>query len=117
MKRRVFLTVLVILILAVFLNTVSAEEDPTTVARSITEDRLALQRSQESARTASYDLSWWTVDGGGATPSESSVYALGGTSGQPDAAAWSGGDYTLAGGFWGGVSVEYRICLPLVLRN
>jgi hypothetical protein len=28
-----------------------------------------------------------------------------------------GGDYVLAGGFWGGVAVEYRIYLPLVLRN
>lgn len=64
-----------------------------------------------------YELSWWTVDGGGATPNDSNGYSLGGTSGQPDAAVWSGGDYTLAGGFWGGVAVEYRIYLPLVLRG
>jgi hypothetical protein len=64
-----------------------------------------------------YELSWWTVDGGGVTPHDNSGYALGGTSGQPDAAIWSGGDYVLAGGFWGGVAVEYRIYLPLVLRG
>jgi hypothetical protein len=64
-----------------------------------------------------YDLSWWTVDGGGVTPNDNSGYTLGGTSGQPDAAVWSGGDYVLAGGFWGGVAVEYRIYLPLVLRG
>ena len=38
-----------------------------------------------------YDLSWWTVDGGGITPNDSSGYTLGGTAGQPDAAGWSGG--------------------------
>ncbi|MBN1580201.1 MAG: hypothetical protein JXA89_05820 [Anaerolineae bacterium] len=64
-----------------------------------------------------YDISWWTVDGGGIIANESSGYTLGGTAGQPDAAVWSGGDYALAGGFWGGVAVEYRIYLPLVLRG
>jgi hypothetical protein len=64
-----------------------------------------------------YSLSWWTVDGGGVTANDSSGYALGGTAGQPDAAVWSGDDYVLEGGFWGGVAVEYRIYLPLVLRN
>lgn len=64
-----------------------------------------------------YDLSWWTVDGGGVTTNDSSGYSLGGTVGQPDAAVWSGEGYTLAGGFWGGVAVEYHIYLPLVLRG
>jgi len=48
-----------------------------------------------------FDLSWWTVDGGGGTSSGGS-YTLSGTTGQPDAGpALSGGSYTLAGGFWG----------------
>jgi hypothetical protein len=64
-----------------------------------------------------YDLSWWTVDGGGMTSAEASGYSLGGTAGQPDTAVWSGDDYTLAGGFWGGVAIEYRVFLPLVLRG
>ena len=64
-----------------------------------------------------YDLSWWTVDGGGNTYSTGGDYTLGGTAGQPDAAVWAGGGYTLAGGFWGGVAVDYTIYLPLVLRN
>ena len=34
----------------------------------------------------SYDLSWWTVDGGGATFNTGGGYSLGGTAGQPDAA-------------------------------
>lgn len=66
-----------------------------------------------------YDLTWSTVDGGGATFSSSGSYTLGGTAGQPDAGVLAGGDYTLSGGFWaGGVgeAARYRIFLPLVLR-
>jgi hypothetical protein len=64
-----------------------------------------------------YDLTWSTIDGGGYTWSEGGGYSLGGTIGQPDAGALSGGGYTLAGGFWGGGLIPYRINLPLVLRN
>jgi hypothetical protein len=64
-----------------------------------------------------YDLSWSTVDGGGYTWSEGGGYSLGGTIGQPDAGVLSGGGYTLAGGFWGGVATRYGIYLPLILRN
>ncbi|MGB9723333.1 MAG: hypothetical protein ACPL7G_05495 [Chloroflexia bacterium] len=64
-----------------------------------------------------YDLSWNTVDGGGYTWSTGGGYTLGGTVGQADAGALSGGDYTLAGGFWGGGAARYGIYLPLVVRN
>ncbi len=64
-----------------------------------------------------YDLSWSTIDGGGATFSTGGPYALGGTIGQPDAGTLSGGPYTLAGGFWAGAAAQYRVYLPLVLRN
>ncbi len=64
-----------------------------------------------------YDLSWNTIDCGGHTFSSGGGYTLGGTVGQPDAGVLAGGDYTLAGGFWPGGAVEYRIYLPLVLRN
>ena len=40
-----------------------------------------------------YDLTWSTIDGGGATWSEGGGYALGGTIGQPDAGVLSGGGY------------------------
>ncbi len=63
-----------------------------------------------------YDLTWSTVDGGGYTWSEGGGYALGGTVGQMDAGVLTGGGYTLAGGFWGGIA-PYRIYLPLVLRD
>ncbi|MBN1137575.1 MAG: hypothetical protein JXM73_13390 [Anaerolineae bacterium] len=64
-----------------------------------------------------YDLSWWTVDGGGHTFSAGGGYSLGGTIGQADAGVLSGTGYRLAGGFWSGGAAVYEIYLPLVLRG
>jgi hypothetical protein len=48
-----------------------------------------------------YDLSWWTIDGGGVTFAAGGPYNLGGTVGQPDASnTLTGGPYSLRGGFW-----------------
>ncbi|GIV10453.1 MAG: hypothetical protein KatS3mg019_2544 [Fimbriimonadales bacterium] len=48
-----------------------------------------------------YDLSWWTIDGGGITFATGGVYNLGSTIGQPDASnVLTGGTYALTGGFW-----------------
>ena len=82
---------------------------------------LAVAPSVSHAATAaspgSYDLSWWTVNSGGATFSTGGSYSLGGTIGQPDAGTSSGGTYTLVGGFWGDIiSILHRIYLPLVMR-
>jgi hypothetical protein len=66
-------------------------------------------------------IPWWTVDGGGGT-SKGGQFALSGTAGQPDAAAMSGGSYTLASGFWnsrvGGIggSLGSGLYLPSVVR-
>ncbi len=50
---------------------------------------------------ADYDLSWFTVDGGGAMFSTGDDYELSGTIGQPDAAnVMEGGEFELTGGFW-----------------
>lgn len=48
-----------------------------------------------------YELSWYTIDGGGGS-SSGGPYVLMGTIGQPDAAWSSGGQYELLGGFWPG---------------
>ena len=65
-----------------------------------------------------YDLSWWTVDGGGTTFSTGGSYSLGGTIGQPDAGVLMNGDsYTLVGGFWGGGATVRGIYLPIVLKG
>ncbi|MDW8106987.1 MAG: hypothetical protein RMK45_05860 [Armatimonadota bacterium] len=50
-----------------------------------------------------YDLTWWTIDAGGATFAAGGGFTLGGTAGQPDATRLdelSGGDFRLTGGFW-----------------
>jgi hypothetical protein len=67
-----------------------------------------------------YELSWWTVDGGGYIYSTGGGYELGGTAGQPDAGVLAGGGYTLGGGFWRGGKVvlpPFHVYLPLVVRN
>jgi hypothetical protein len=68
---------------------------------------------------ADYRLDWWTVYGGGAITSTGGDYSLGGSIGQPDAGLRSGGNYTLAGGFWGGLlngNANHYIYLPLITR-
>jgi hypothetical protein len=47
-----------------------------------------------------YDLSWNTLDEGGARHVAAGVYRLSGTVGQPDAGQLLGGGYALSGGFW-----------------
>lgn len=78
---------------------------------------VSIVRIAQAQSGGGYDLTWNTIDGGGYTWSEGGGYALGGTIGQPDAGVLQGGGYTLAGGFWGGVGVQYRLYLPLVLRS
>lgn len=78
---------------------------------------VARVRAQAGTAAPPYTLARWTVDSGGMTSGGNRTYYLGGTAGQPDAAVWSGSDYTLAGGFWGGTAAAHRIFLPLVLRG
>ena len=76
------------------------------------------QRANDPATPQSgYELSWYTIDGGGATFSTGGGYQLGGTIGQAGAGALSGGTYTLNGGFWGGAAIaNYNVYLPLVRK-
>jgi hypothetical protein len=50
---------------------------------------------------STYDLSWYTIDGGGGTSTGGS-FVVRGTIGQPDAGVMSGGNFELRGGFWAG---------------
>lgn len=69
---------------------------------------LALLASPASAQ---YDLSWHSVDGGGAMFTTGGLYELSGTIGQPDAGAvMTGGAFELTGGFWAGVAAEVPAC-------
>jgi len=61
----------------------------------------------------SYDLSWWTVAGGGGT-SNGTGTSLSGTIGQPEAGISNGGTYHLTGGFWG---VEADQVPPVVVSS
>jgi hypothetical protein len=57
------------------------------------------------------------VLGGGASDSAGGDATLRATLGQPVVGAVSGGDVTLAQGFWSGATPGYDIYLPLVIRN
>ncbi len=47
-----------------------------------------------------FDLSWYTIDGGGEMFTSGGDFELSGTIGQPDPGAMTGGDFELVGGFW-----------------
>jgi hypothetical protein len=76
--------------------------------------------SLASAQSGQWDLTWFTIDGGGATSSSGDVFALSGTIGQPDTGSLAGGVYTLRGGFWAvavgsGASIS-TVYLPLIQK-
>jgi hypothetical protein len=75
----------------------------------------ALARSP-SAPKATFDLSWNTIEGGGAMNVSGGGYSLSGTMGQTDAGSLTGGSFSLVGGFWGGVQDLYNLSLPLIMR-
>ena len=56
------------------------------------------------AASGQYELSWYTIDGGGGT-SSGGPYTITGTIGQPDAADSQGGSFIVLGGFWPGTPV------------
>ncbi len=62
-----------------------------------------------------YELSWRTIDGGGAMNLSGGSYTLNGTIGQPDAGKMSGGSFVHIGGFWVDLG-GYSIYLPVIVR-
>ena len=57
--------------------------------------------SAETFAAGPYQISWYTIDGGGGT-STGGPYTLTGTIGQPDAGYSNSDKYELLGGFWPG---------------
>ncbi len=106
--KRLMILLPIVLVLLIGISTANAQR---------TNDLSAPQSGASTALSTGYDLSWYTIDGGGATFSTGGGYSLGGTIGQPDAGSLSGGSYQLTGGFWSSVSINYNIYLPLVLKN
>jgi hypothetical protein len=68
------------------------------------------------AQTGGYDLTWSMIGSGGGVSSGGN-YALNSTIGQSAVGVASSGSYTLVGGFWSGAVVQYRVYLPMVLRE
>ena len=66
-----------------------------------------------AAQAQPFDLSWFSIDGGGGT-SSGGAYTVSGTIGQPDAGQLAGGGYTLSGGFWGVVAAVQTEGTPLL---
>ncbi len=85
---------------------------------------LAFSQVTISAQTGgTYDLTWSSLDGGGAMPAGSTggTYSLGGTIGQADAGPLTGGNYQLSGGFWLALvsalpSSNFNLYLPIILK-
>jgi hypothetical protein len=76
---------------------------PTALARwGVSAGLLAVLTVPAFAQSGgNFNLSWSTVDGGGAA-SAGGTFALVGTAGQPDAGVVSSVEWSLSGGFWGG---------------
>jgi hypothetical protein len=77
---------------------------------------LVLVSMSSAGNSAQYAIEWDVVSAGG-TPMTSSSYGLAGTVGQPAQGISSSSNYVLCAGYWCGVSVDYTIYLPIVLRD
>jgi len=64
-----------------------------------------------------YRLDWFTPLTGSGGAASSTNYALNFTVGQSVIGSFSGTNYSGCLGFWCGAAAQYRVYLPLVLRN
>jgi hypothetical protein len=72
---------------------------------------ITLNSSAQKESPGGFDLSWYTIDGGGATFSIGGGFELGGTIGQPDAGGpMIGSGFSLTGGFWPGAGPGINTC-------
>ncbi len=59
-----------------------------------------------SASAQTFTIDWFSIDGGGAMNSTGERFSVVGTIGQPDAGpTMSGGNFSMAGGFWSLIAV------------
>jgi len=77
---------------------------------------MALTVASAALAGVTYDLSWYTIDGGGGT-SAGGNFELSGTIGQPDAGMMSGGNFELRGGFWAGGGGPTLLCIGDIVSS
>ncbi len=77
--------------------------------------RVGYAEPSAAPRAVGYEISWYSIDSGGAQNLIGGSYTLSGTIGQFDAGSQTGGAYTLNGGFWVDL-FGYRLTLPLIMR-
>lgn len=78
---------------------------------------LLLTGSALAMSSANYKLDWFVpLTGGGGGPAKSANYAINFTVGQSAIGLSSSANYRAGLGYWYGI-VQYRIYLPLTLRN
>jgi hypothetical protein len=68
------------------------------------------------ASAQSFNIDWFTIDGGGGT-SVGDSYSLSGSIGQSDAGTMSGGGFSLEGGFWAVAAVQTPGAPLLTIRH
>lgn len=79
---------------------------------------LLLTNATAAMESANYRLDWFTpLTGGGGGAASSANYAINVTVGQSVAGVSSGANHEVCLGYWCGGAAQYRIYLPLVLRN
>ena len=65
----------------------------------------------KTASAQTYELDWFTIDGGGGI-SEGGPFSVAGVIGQPEAGSSSAGEFAVEGGFWGAETMEEPIEAP-----
>jgi len=79
---------------------------------------LLLTSAASAMESTNYRLDWFTpLTGGGGGAASSANYAINFTVGQSVAGVSSGANSNVCLGYWCGGAAQYRIYLPLVLRN
>jgi hypothetical protein len=77
---------------------------------------LASLSSLCSVHAQNYTIDWFTIDCGGGA-STGGVYSVTDTIGQPDAGGLIGGNFTLAGGFWGILAPAIQSAVALTIQK
>ena len=79
---------------------------------------LLLAGSVLAMSSTNYRLDWFTpMTGGGGAPASSASYAVNLTVGQTVIGASSSANYGVGLGYWYGAVAQFRIFLPVVLKN